>query len=143
MDPEYSSPLSKAVLTGVFAGIATTLICLGYDVFYREKTSFALSELINVSSLIFLVNLIFLVFGVVYYFFIRMKVMGNVLYMMCIALLTVLAAVKSASVHRTDDLKANGEFQHLLVVLVLIIGVIGSFGIPLLFNNKKFEEKVM
>jgi len=143
MDTSFGTPFSKAVLTGVFSGIVTTVICLGYNLFYREETGFSPSELINVSSLIFIVNLIFLSLGFIYYFFIYSFKRGDISYIIVFALLTAFTAMKSMQVHRSDNPTLNAEFRHLLMMLVIIIGVAGSLGIPYLFHSKKFDEHVI
>src|SRR5947208_10602161 len=68
---DYQSTFSRAVLTGVFVGFVSTLVCLFYNVLYRNSTGFLPADIINVSSLIFAVNLLFLVIGVIYYFFLK------------------------------------------------------------------------
>ena len=143
MYTEYSTPFSKVILTAVFAGIITTLICLGYDVAFREKTGFTLSELINVSSLIFMVNLIFLFFGLIYYWFLRAFKRGDIVYIVVLGIVTAFTAMKSIIVHRSDDPLLNSEFRQLLMALVIIIGVAGALGIPGLFHSKKFQEHVI
>jgi hypothetical protein len=143
MDTSYSTPFSKATLTGVFAGIVTTLLCLTYNILFRENTGFSLSELINVSSLIFLVNLIFLFLGIAYYFFAAYIRKGGFVYTLVFIGLTVYTSLQSMRVHRSDDLLLNTQFHHLLLGLVLIIGIAGSAGIPFLFHNKQFSDHVV
>ena len=144
METSYSTPFSKAVLTAVFAGIVTTVACLIYNLYFRERTGFSLSELINVSSLIFIVNLVFLFLGVIYYFFTQgSSRFGDILFIIVVGLLTVYTAMAAMNVHRTDNPILNLEFRHLLTALVIITGAAGSLGIPILFHNKKFEDKVI
>lgn len=135
--------LSKAILTGLFAGIIATIICMIYNIEYRQHSRFPLSDIINVSSLIFVVNLIFLLIGVVYYGFLRAGKKGDLGFMVVFVLLTVFLAWRSVNVHRSDDPVLNMEFHHLLLPIVIILGVFASFGIPLLYHNKKFRNNVI
>ena len=144
MDYEFhQSPLSKAVLTGLFAGFTATVVCLIYNLIFRESTSFSLSDIINVSSLIFAVNLLFLVIGIVYYGFITSFRKGGLLFMIIFVLLTIFFSWKAETVHRSPDPLLNSEFRQLLLGIVIITGVSAAFLLPFLFHNKKFEEHVL
>jgi hypothetical protein len=144
MDYEFhQTPLSKAVLTGLFTGFTATIVCLIYNLIYRESTAFSLSDIINVSSLIFAVNLLFLVIGIIYYGFIKSFRKGGLIFMIVFVLLTVFFAWKAEGVHRSPDQLLNSEFRQLLLGVVIILGVSAAFLIPFLFSNKKFEEYVL
>ena len=142
MDSIYSSPLTKATLTGVFVGFVATLLCMTYNVFFRGSTGFSPSYIINVSSMIFFINTLFLLLGVVYYGFLRVK-KGETLYIALFVLLTAVLAFLADHVHRSDIPLVNTEFHQLLVPIVLILGISAAFGIPYLFHNRKFEENVL
>ena len=142
MDSIYSTPFSKAALTGVFAGFAATLLCIAYNTFFRASTAFSPSYFINVSSLIFVTNLLFFLIGIVYYAFLQIR-KGEFLYVVFFALLTVVFAFMANHIHRSDVPMLNTEFHHLLVPMVIIMGVIATFGIPFLFHSKKFDEHVV
>ncbi|HEU4634314.1 MAG TPA: hypothetical protein VFS22_10030 [Flavisolibacter sp.] len=144
MDYEFhQSPLSKAILTGLFAGFTATIVCLVYNLIFRESTLFSLSDIINVSSLIFAVNLLFLVIGIIYYGFIRSFSKGNLIFITVFALLTVFFAWKAEGVHRSANEVLNTEFRQLLLGVVIIIGLSAAFLLPFLFHSKKFEEHVL
>jgi integral membrane sensor domain MASE1 len=139
----YQTRFSKAILTGLFVGIFATLICLAYNIYYRETTSFPLASLINVSSLIFAVNLLFLVVGLVYYACIKTFKKGDLVFIVLFVLLTIFFTWKGDQVYRTDNHILNMEFHHLLVPMILIMGISAIVGIPLLFHSRKFEENVL
>jgi hypothetical protein len=144
MDYEFhQSPLSKAVLTGLFAGFTATVVCLIYNLVFRESTSFSLSDIINVSSLIFAVNLLFLVIGIIYYGFITSLRKGGLIFMVVFVLLTIFFSWKAGTVHRSADQLLNTEFRQLLSGIIIITGASAAFLIPFLFHNKKFEEHVL
>ena len=70
MDYDYQQTnFSKAVLAGLFAGIAATLANLLYDYVYRDITSYWPSEIINVSSIIVATTLLLTVAGIIFHLF--------------------------------------------------------------------------
>ena len=102
----------KTMMTGLFVGIIDTLICLTYNIFYRDLTGYVPSELINVSSLIF---------GVVFF------------------ALTMFLGWKTEMIQRFADTQVNHEFRGLLLGIVLICGISAAC-LPLLYNSRKFNE---
>jgi hypothetical protein len=139
----YLTPFSRALLTGVFAGISATFICIIYNILYRGETSYQLFNIINVSSLIFGVNILFLIIGVVYYWFIRyIKRGGDIFYVATFILITVYCILKTSGIHRTEDPTWNMEFHHLLIAMI-IIWSISAISIPVMFHSKRFEEHVL
>ncbi|MGZ3914304.1 MAG: hypothetical protein ACXVB3_11275 [Flavisolibacter sp.] len=137
------SLFTRAMLTGLFVGIIATLFCLFYDVIFRESTRFDLGPLINVSTLIFAVNLIFFVIGILYYGFLKAFKKGDLVFIIVFVLLTLFLVWKAAGVHRSDDQTLNAQFRQLLGGVIIIMGLGASFLIPFLFHNKKFEEYVL
>jgi drug/metabolite transporter (DMT)-like permease len=137
----HQSTFSKAILTGLFAGIFATLACLFYNILFMANEKFS-SDIINVSSLIFFVNLVFVVIGIIYYGFLKAFKKGDVIFIAVFALLTLFFIWKAESVHRFTDQILNTEFRHLLLGVTIIMGI-SAFLIPYLFHNKKFEEHVL
>jgi hypothetical protein len=145
MNYEYfpQSTFSRTLLTSVFAGIIATLVCLFYDVLFRESTHFNLNPLINVSTLIFAVNLIFLVIGVLYYVFKKLFNRGDLIFSIVFIVLTLFCAWRAEVAQRSADKVLNSEFHTLLLGVILIMGISAAFMIPFLFNNRKFKEFVI
>jgi hypothetical protein len=141
-ETSYHDRFTKAMLTGLFAGIIATVVCLGYNIFYREHTGFPLASIINVSSLIFFVNILFVIIGIIYYGFIQSK-KGDLAFTIVFILLTVFFCWRALYSHRSDEALLNNEFHHLLIAMIIIMGIAASIGIPLLFHSKKFEEHVL
>jgi hypothetical protein len=139
----YNTKFSSAILTSVFAGIITTLLCFAYYVGYKEITGFPLSGLINVSSLIFIINTFFLVVGYIYFVFIKNFRRGDVLFVVLFVLLTALSIWQAYGIHRSDNPVVNMQFHQLLAGIFLINGVVVFAGIPFLFHNRKFNEAVI
>lgn len=138
----YLTPFTKAILTSLFVGIVATILCMGYDVFYRDSTSFPLSDYINVSNLIFAVNLLFLLFGAVYYLFTRFR-KGEIFFVVLFLLLTGALVFLAAGIHRSNVPLLNTEFHQLFLPMVIIIGLLAALGIPYLYHSRKFEEHVL
>jgi len=144
MNSSYLTPFSKALLTGVFAGISATFICIIYNVIFRDETGFQLFNLINVSSLIFGVNIAFMLIGIIYYWFIKYgKRSGEMIYIGVFVLITIWGILKTSGIQRTDDMAANVQFHHLFIAMIIIWSIAASIGIPVLFHSKKFEEHVL
>lgn len=144
MDYNYKqTPFSRAMLTGLFVGILSTVVCLAYNIIYRDSTGFPMASIINVSSLIFVVNLLFWVIGIIYYVFLRSFRKGDLVYIVVFVLLTVLSIWKTEHVYRSDNIELTLQFRGLLLGIVIIMGVCASFLIPYLYHNKGFEEHVV
>jgi hypothetical protein len=133
----------KSLLTGVFVGFAATVICLVYNVVYRDSTGFEPSAMINVSSLIFAVNILFTIIGLIYYLFIKAFRKGSIIFIAVFALFTVWLLWKTAGVQRSDDYTVTVQFRGLLAGIILIIGIGAAFFVPFLFNSKAFAKNVI
>ena len=138
---EQKSVFWTAMMTGLFIGIIDTVICLFFNVFYRSYTGYFPSELINVSSLIFMINLLQTIVGIVYFLFLR-TFKKDIAYLAFILLLTAFLAWKSSTAMPFDDAHVNQGFHGLLTSIVLILGISASC-IPLLFHSRKFLENVI
>ena len=143
MNYEYhQSPLSKAILTSVFIGFFTTLVCLIYNIIFRERTGYLPANFINVSSLIFVVNLIFLIIGLLYFVFLRYIKKGDAVFEIVFGLLIMFCVWEAAHAHMEHNPTLTSEFRTLLIGMIIIMGV-GIELVPLLFLNKKFEDAVL
>ena len=138
----YQTPFSMAILTSLFVGFFTTIFCLVYDIIYRDETGFPLSDIINVSSLIFVVNFLFFLIGLIYSIFAKRSKKIELIFIGLFVLLTILGAIGAESVIRSPDHVLTLQFRGLLLGVVIIIGI-GVLCIPLLFHNKTFREKVL
>ncbi|HEY4208607.1 MAG TPA: hypothetical protein VGM31_17395 [Puia sp.] len=134
--------ISGTLLTGVFAGFAGTILCLGYNIFYRGDTGFLPSAIINVSSLIFAVNLLFVFIGLIYFVCVRYLPKGDVIFGVLFVLLTIVLLLATSGVHRSDNPLENHAFKGLLSGIIVILGVC-SLAMPVLFHSKGFREHVI
>jgi hypothetical protein len=142
IDPfdEQIYPFGKTVLTGVFAGIVASVICLAYNIIYRNATGFSLSDIINVSSIIFGINIVFLVVGLVYFAFQRVFKKSTLIFVAVFVLITLFCLWKTAGVNRSVEYEASVQFRGLLSGIVIISGICATLLMPFLFHYKKFEE---
>lgn len=137
------SPFVKAILTALFVGIIDSVVCLTYNIVYRDFTGFTPSVLINVSSLIFVLNLLFLVIGFIYFFFLKTFKKGDLVFIGVFVLFTIFCLLAGAGVNRSANTEINRQFRGLLSGIIIIVGISASFLVPVLFHSKKFERTVL
>ncbi len=140
MDPIYQTRFSSTLLTSVVAGIVATLLCMAYYLGYKEVTGFPLSSWINVSSLIFVINVLFVIIGLIYSLFMKLR-KGEIQFIILFMLITLLLIWGATSVLAHRRCTLNHEFHQLLAGIVIIIGFSAFAIIPFLFHNKKFIDK--
>jgi len=131
------------MMTGFFVGFIATFICLVYNIIYRDRTGFPLSAFIDVSSIIFLVNILFPVIGIIYYGFISSLKKPDTIFTILFILLTAFFAWRTELIRRTTDHLLNNEFRNLLPGIEIILGISSSVFIHLLYHNKKFADTVL
>lgn len=138
MNHDYEeTPFSKSVLAGVFAGILATCLILIFNFIYRGSTAFPLSEIINVSTVIFASLIILTVAGVIFYLLTKYMKGGQLVYIILFSVLTIIAAFASSQVYRSPNLVFNNEFHQLLLGTVLILGLGAVAAVPLLYKSKQ------
>lgn len=144
MDYTSTLPFVKAFMTGLAVGIADTILCLAFNLLWRKEgdIGFFSSDIINVSSLIFGINILFIVISVLFYGFLQVQ-KGEVLFSVLFAALTVWGVIVATHVHRSPDPVQNARFHVLLTGVVLICGISTSLGIPFLYHSRKFREHVL
>jgi hypothetical protein len=142
MTNEQENIFTRAMLTGLFIGVIDTLICLAYNIGYRNFTGYAPSALINVSSLIFGVNLILLLIGMVYYVFIKLFGKKDIVFISAFLLLTLFLIWKVNTGHRFEDYDLNNGWKGLILGVVAILGVSASV-LPFCFHSRFFDKHVL
>jgi hypothetical protein len=136
---EQHTPLSNALMTALFGGLVSTILSLFYNIFFRLATDFPLSEIINVSSIIFLINLIFLIIGLIYYFISRSSARGNTVYLVFMIVLLVIVLWLTHGIQRSDNPQYAHGFRGLLTGIIVIMGI-NALLIPYLINKKWFAD---
>jgi hypothetical protein len=142
MTNDQENVFTRAMMTGLFIGVTDTLICLAYNIGYRDITGYTPSEVINVSSLIFGVNLLLLVIGMLYFVFIRLFGKNDFVFITVFVLLTIFFIWKADTGHRFTDIIVNKEWKGLILGVVAILGVSAS-ALPLCFHSRFFEKYVL
>jgi hypothetical protein len=142
MQQDQDNMFTNAMMTGLFIGIIDTLICLAYNIGYRNFTGYAPSELVNVSSLIFAVNLALLLTGMIYFVFRKVFGSKDYIYVVLSALFTAFLAWMTAMGHRFTDPTVNAESKGLLLGIVLILGA-SAISLPFFYRSKFFEKYVL
>ena len=137
MNYDYKqTEFSKAVLSGLFAGIIATCASLLFNMIFRSITQFNPSAIINVSSIIIGSVLVLTIAGLLFYFFQHYIKGGSILFRIFFLLLTAIAIYFSLQVQRSPDATVSKQFEELLSGIVLISGIFITFYIPYLFNHE-------
>ena len=142
MNNDRHSAFFKALMTGLFIGIIDTIILLAYNIGYRSETGYIPSEIINVSSLIFGVNLLLTIVGVLFFFFHRYIRGGDVVYTIFFLALTIWLAFKTFPSVRFGDAHLDSGWHGLMGGVVLICGISAAC-LPLLYRSEKFQDAVI
>jgi hypothetical protein len=132
-------PFGKAFLAALFTGILATLVCFVFDIFYRMDTLYGPTDYINVSSIIFIVNILLLVAGVAYYAIKSWFKNGDLVYSIFFLLTFIFCVWRISGIQRFPDLRLNKEFIQLLGGTTIIIGI-AVLSIPYFFNNKRIVD---
>lgn len=136
MNHDYEpTEFSKSLLAGVFAGIAATVLGLVYNAWFREKAGFSLSEIINVSTIIFIVILMVTIAGLIFYLFHHYFRQGTILFRGAAILVTILLVAGAMQVQRSSDPLISKEFRELLLGIICITGACTIFIIPFLYKR--------
>jgi len=133
----------RSFMTCVFAGLTGTVLSMFYDLFFAQVLNFPLSSMINVSTLIFTINLTFIVIGFLFYGLISASRYGETIYISVFMVITIFFIWKLQGVHRTENDAVNTQFRYLSSGIVAILGLLASLGVPFLFHNKQFDKYVL
>lgn len=142
MKKEQLSLMVSAMLTGLFIGIMDTVILLGFNVGYRSYSGYFPSEIVNVSSIIFMVNLLLFILGLLFFVFVKSFKGGGGAFGVLMLVLTAFLTWKTFSSHPYEDSHLNSGFHGLYGGIVLVLGLSAAL-IPVLHNNKKFLDNVI
>ncbi len=144
MDYTSTLPFMKAFMTGLAVGIADTLLCLLFNLIWRKDgtAGFFSSDFISVSSIIFGINILFMVIGVIYFGFLQAKATGEIIFSALFAVLTVVGVITALHIHRAPDPGQNARFHVLLTGMIIICGL-SAIGMPLLYHSRKFGQHIL
>lgn len=122
--------LTKCLLAALLTGLIASLADEGYNFAYRAITRFSPSEIINVSSLIFVTLTVFMVFGVLYFLLAKLGRKADTVYIIVSLLLTAGGLVMAMNVQRSPDRHVSELFRWLFGGIEIIIGVSAAFLVP-------------
>ena len=148
MEQEYfhsrKDPFERVMMTGVFVGLITTVLVLVYDVFFVENKGFAVNDyFINVTMLIFSINILFLALGPLYYGLQKLSRYGEIIYIVLIVAAALFLLLKMKNVDRADNDFINAKFKELLSGVVILVAIGACILLPVLYHNRKFEKNVL
>lgn len=132
----------RSTLTGLFCGIVATFMSLVYDVIFRAITTFPISGLVNVTTIIVVCTLFLLIIGGAYNLLSYLKG-GKVIFIALFFLITCFSIWKIMGLNMDADPGMNSQYRYLLAGITAIMGFCSCFLLPFLFNNKWFEEYVV
>lgn len=132
----------RSTLTGLFCGIIATLLSLVFNVIFRAITSFPISGLINVTTIIVVCTLFLLLIGGAYNLLSYLKG-GKTIFIVLFFIITCLSVWQVMGLNMDADPEMNSQYRGLLAGIIIIMGFCSWFLIPFLFNNKWFEEYVV
>ncbi len=136
MNHDYEqTEFSKSLLAGVFAGITATVLSLVFNAFFRRIIGFNLSDIINVSTLIFALILIVTTAGIIFYFFHHYIKKGTFVFQIASVIITLLLIASTMQIQRSANPGLSIEFRELLWGIISITGVCTVFIIPFLFKH--------
>jgi hypothetical protein len=133
----------RSFMTCVFTGLIGTVFCMFYDLAFVQIMNFPLSSIINVSTLIFAVNITFLVVGTLYYWSVTLVKHGETVYIALFILITAFMLLKIQGFQRTDNAVINTQFRWLSSGIIIILGALAAIAVPFLYRSRKFDEYVL
>lgn len=139
---DQNATFFKAMMTGLFIGIIDTIVCLAYNIGYRDATGYLPSTIVNVSSLIFAIVLLSAVIGIVFYLFHRFIRGGDTIYFIVFLTLTAWLTGKTFAAVRFGDPHLDSGWHGLMGGIVLIVGL-SSACLPFFFRSSKFQEVII
>ncbi len=133
------SLLSVSLMTSVFCGFFATVVGLLFNVIFRFATNFPISDLINVSTLIYMLNVWFLIAGLIFYGLKVATPSGNIIFAVFSLVLCGFVFFLISGSKMSDVPKLATHYKGLLNGLVLIV-LLFMLSMPVLAGNKKFED---
>ncbi len=138
MNHDYQpTEFSRTLLTGVFTGIIATCVNLVYNFIYRGIEGFYPSEIINVSSIIFVTMLILVIAAIAYFALTHFVKQGNLIYIVVFGVLTLLCLYVSLHVNRSNNAVETEQFRGLLLGTVALTGIMSVVLVPYLSKHSE------
>lgn len=126
----------RSLMAGLFAGIILTIANLIFNYIYRSVTSFNPSQIVNVTSIIFVSLILSVLAGILYYLVVPYAHKSRFLFIILFAVLTVIVTYGAFNVTRSSDANVSAQFHGLFAGIVIITGVVDALLIPYIARNK-------
>jgi len=123
-------------MAGLFAGIIITLANLIFNFIYRGITRFNPSEMVNVTSIIFVSLILSMVAGILYYLIVPYANKNQVIFIALFILLTIALTYVAFHVSRSSNPNVSSQFHGLFAGIVLISGITNAVLIPYMAKHK-------
>lgn len=138
MNYEYTqSDLSRGVLSGLFAGIASAVLNLAFMIIYRYATHFSDFNGIDITVIVFGSLLLSIACGIVFYFFVHFLNKGIAFYRILVLIITLVIIILGIVVRTSVAGRVPFEFRVLVVGTQTVIGLLAIFLIPYVFAHDK------
>jgi len=132
--PYRQTDLSRAVLSGLFAGIIATFSNLIFIFAFRRIKEFYVFNVMDVGTTIFGSVLLMIVCGILFYFFVHYLNHGVNLYRIVVFCVTA-AIVYAALAVRPSEVTLPGDFRAMFIGTQVILGGLAAFLIPYVFRH--------
>lgn len=129
-------PFYKSLMAGLFAGIIITLANLIFNFIYRGITRFNPSEMVNVTSIIFVSLILSMVAGILYYLIVPYANKSKMIFIVLFILLTVVVTYVAFHVSRSSNPNVSAQFHGLFAGIVVISGLTNAILIPYMAKHK-------
>ena len=126
----------KSLMAGLFAGIIVTLANLIFNFIYRGITRFNPSEMVNVTSIIFVSLILSMVAGILYYLIVPYANKNAAIFIALFIVLTVVVTYVAFHVSRSTNPNVSAQFHGLFAGIVIISGLINALLIPYMAKHK-------
>lgn len=127
----------RSLMAGLFAGIIITIANLIFNFIYRGVTRFNPSEIVNVTSIIFVSLILSVLAGILYYLIVPYAGKSKYLFIILFFVLTVIVTYVAFNVTRSSsDANVTSQFHGLFAGIVIITGVVNALLIPYMARNK-------
>ena len=126
----------KSLMAGLFAGIVLTIANLIFNFIYRSVTGFNPSQIVNVTSIIFVSLILSVLAGILYYLIVPYAHKSRFMFIILFIVLTIIVTYIAFNVTRSSDVSVSTQFHGLFAGIVIITGIVDALLIPYMARNK-------
>jgi hypothetical protein len=126
----------KSLMAGLFSGIVVTIANLIFNYIYRSITRFNPSQIVNVTSIIFVSIILSVLAGILYYLIVPYGQKSKFVFIILFFVLAVIVTYLAFNVTRSSDVNVSSQFHGLFAGIVIISGIVNGLLIPYMARNK-------